>query len=76
MILPLVTAEIFGIGILGRLMGIIVTAGGVAEAASPWMIGRLRDATGSYANGCVVLICLALLGAVAALALPKGRSPA
>lgn len=76
MILPLVTAEIFGIGILGRLMGIIVTAGGVAEAASPWMIGRLRDGTGSYANGCVVLICLALLGAVAALALPKGRSPA
>ena len=76
MILPLVTAEIFGIGILGRLMGIIVTAGGVAEAASPWMIGRLRDGTGSYANGCVVLICLALLGAVAVLALPKGRSPA
>jgi sugar phosphate permease len=76
MILPLVTAEIFGIGILGRLMGIIVTAGGVAEAASPWMIGRLRDATGSYVNGCFLLIGLALLGGVAALALPKGRSPA
>jgi sugar phosphate permease len=76
MILPLVTAEIFGIGILGRLMGIIVTAGGVAEAAAPWMIGRLRDATGSYVNGCFLLIGLALLGGVAALALPKGRSPA
>ena len=76
MILPLVTAEIFGIGILGRLMGIIVTAGGVAEAASPWMIGRLRDATGSYVHGCFLLIGLALLGGVAALALPKGRSPA
>jgi hypothetical protein len=46
MILPLVTAEIFGIGILGRLMGIIVTAGGVAEAASPWMIGPLAQRDG------------------------------
>jgi len=76
MILPLVTAEVFGIEILGRLMGIILAGGGVAEAVSPWLIGRLRDATGSYVNGCFVLIGLALLGAAAALGLPKGRSPA
>ena len=73
MILPLMTAEIFGIEILGRLMGVILTAGGVAEAVSPWFIGRLRDATGSYVRGCLILIGLAIVGAVAALFLPADR---
>jgi MFS family permease len=71
LIIPLITAEIFGLEILGRLMGVILTAGGVAEAVSPWVIGRLRDATGSYVNGCVVLIVFALLGAFTVLGLPK-----
>lgn len=73
MILPLMTAEIFGIEILGRLMGVILTAGGVAEAVSPWLIGRLRDSTGSYLEGCLILIGLAMTGAVAALFLPADR---
>jgi MFS family permease len=76
MILPLMTAEIFGIEILGRLMGVILTAGGVAEAVSPWLIGRLRDATGSYVRGCLILIGLAIVGAVAALFLPADRRTA
>jgi MFS family permease len=74
MIIPLMTAEIFGVEILGRLMGVILTAGGVAEALSPWWIGRLRDTSGSYQNGCLALVAMALLGAIAVLALPKQRS--
>lgn len=31
MIIPLMTAEIFGMQILGRLLGVILTAGGIAE---------------------------------------------
>ncbi len=73
MIIPLMTAEIFGIKILGRLMGVILTAGGVAEALSPMLVGHLRDASGSYQSGCVVLVALALLGAAAVVALPKSR---
>jgi MFS family permease len=76
LILPLMTAEIFGLSILGRLMGVILTAGGVAEAVSPWLIGRLRDATGSYVEGCLLLIGLALLGAGAVLVLPKHKKAA
>ena len=56
MIIPLVTAEIFGIEILGRLLGVILTAGGIADAAAPWLIGRLRDTTGSYSDSCFVLV--------------------
>jgi MFS family permease len=76
MIIPLITAEIFGIEILGRLLGVILTAGGIAEAAAPWLIGHLRDATGSYRESCIVLVAIALLGGVAVLGLPGRRSAA
>jgi MFS family permease len=73
MIIPLMTAEIFGIPVLGRLLGVILTAGGVAEAVSPWLTGRLRDATGDYSTGCFLLVGVALLGAIAVLGLPERR---
>ena len=76
MVIPLMTAEIFGMRTLGRLLGIILTAGGIAEAVSPWLVGRLRDATGSYSTSCLLLVGVALLGAVAVLALPERRRAA
>jgi len=76
MIIPLMTAEIFGIEVLGRLLGVILTAGGIAEAAAPWLIGRLRDTTGSYTESCFVLVGIALLGGLAVLGLPARRSAA
>jgi cyanate permease len=53
-------------------MGVLLTAGGIAEALSPWLISFLRDATGSYAPACFVLVGIALLGVLAIVALPKG----
>jgi MFS family permease len=76
MIIPLMTAEIFGSEILGRLLGVILTAGGIAEAAAPWLIGRLRDATGSYSTSCFFLVGIALLGGLAVLGLPGRRRAA
>jgi len=73
MIIPLMTAEIFGVEILGRLLGVILTAGGIADAAAPWAVGRLRDITGSYNSACFALVGVALLGALAVLALPSRR---
>ena len=76
MIIPLMTAEIFGLQILGRLMGVLLTAGGVAEALAPWGVGHLRDTSGSYELGCLVLVGMAVLGAAAVLLLPKTRRAA
>ena len=73
MIIPLMAAEIFGIRILGRVLGVILTADGMAEGVSPWLVGHLRDVTGSYIAGFSVLVGIALLGAMAVTALP--RSP-
>ncbi|HVF26605.1 MAG TPA: MFS transporter [Pyrinomonadaceae bacterium] len=75
LIIPLMAAELFGVRVLGRLMGVVLTADGVAEALSPMLVGKLRDVTGSYHTGFFVLIGMALLGAVAVAFLPKA-SPA
>jgi MFS family permease len=76
MIIPLMAAELFGVKVLGRLMGVVLTADGVAEAVAPMGVGYLRDATGSYRTGFVVLIGVALAGAIAISALPRPESAA
>jgi cyanate permease len=71
MIIPLMAGELFGVKVLGRLMGIVLTADGVAEASAPMLVGYIRDQTLSYAIAFVVLVALALIGSVAIGLLPK-----
>ena len=71
MIIPLMAAELFGVKVLGRLMGIVLTADGVAEATAPLLVGVLRDAARSYVIGFALLVLLALIGSVAIALLPR-----
>lgn len=71
MILPLVAAELFGVKVLGRLMGVILTADGVAEAVTPMLIAKMRDTTGSYEVGFALLTGLAFLGLFIISFLPR-----
>ena len=71
MIIPLMAAELFGVKVLGRLMGVVLTADGVAEALAPVIVAKTRDNTGSYAIGFSILIVLAFIGATAVGLLPK-----
>jgi len=71
MIIPLMAAELFGVKVMGRLMGVVLTADGVAEALMPVLVGNLRDRTTSYAIGFTVLVGLAVVGAFAVGLLPK-----
>lgn len=73
MVIPLVAAELFGVAVLGRAMGVVLTADGVAEAVAPMVVGRLRDASGSYATGFTSLIGFAIVGAIAVSLLPRRR---
>ena len=70
LIIPLMAGELFGITVLGRVMGIVLTADGVAEATAPMLVGYLRDRTGSYNTGFVLLVAIALVGAAAITFLP------
>ena len=74
MIIPLMAGELFGVKILGRLMGIVLTADGVAEALTPFVVGQIRDVLRSYSVAFVLLVVLALVGSIAIGLLPK-RAP-
>ena len=71
MIIPLMAAELYGLAIMGRVMGVVLTADSVAEAMVPMGIATLRDQTGSYTSGFMVLVGLAALGAAAVAFLPS-----
>jgi MFS family permease len=75
MIIPLMAGDLFGVRALGRVMGIVLVADGVAESAFPMLVGALySEAAKSYALGFSVLIALALVGAVLISFLPKNKS--
>jgi MFS family permease len=74
MIIPLMAAELFGVRLLGRLMGVILTADGVAEATTPMFVAYLRDVSGTYRTGFLVLIAIALAGAAAIAFLPRAEA--
>ncbi len=74
MIIPLMAAELFGLALMGRVMGIVLTADGVAEALVPMAVAATRDSTGSYATGFLMLVGLAALGAVAVGFIPGRRA--
>jgi MFS family permease len=84
MIIPLMAAELFGVRVLGRVMGVILTADGVAEAVVPVFVAGIRDRAGSYVGGFLLLVGLAAVGALVVALLPhavaapapKGGSPA
>ena len=71
LIIPLIAAELFGVKVLGRLLGVLLTADGVAEATSPMLVGYLRDQSKTYSRGFMVLIAMALVGAIAVALLPR-----
>jgi MFS family permease len=76
MIIPLMAAELFGVKIMGRLMGVVLTADGVAEAVIPMLVGAVYERSNpkSYAMGFALLIGLAIVGAIAVSMLPKKPS--
>jgi MFS family permease len=73
MIIPLMAGDLFGVRALGRTMGIILVADGIAEASFPMLVGAFYDASKSYTTGFIVLIVLATLGAVIVSFLPKTK---
>jgi sugar phosphate permease len=70
MIIPLMAAELYGVAVLGRVMGVVLTADGVAEALAPMTVATIRDRSGTYAGGFLVLMALAAIGWLAVAFLP------
>jgi sugar phosphate permease len=73
MIIPLMAAEMYGVAVLGRVMGVVLTADSVSESLVPMVVAGMRDVSGSYANGFMLLLILAAAGAIAVSFLPRGQ---
>ncbi len=74
MIIPLMAGDLFGIKALGRTMGIILVADGIAESLFPMLVGALyNESSKSYASGFIVLICIAVAGAAIVSFLPRNK---
>jgi MFS family permease len=73
MIIPLMAGDLFGVRALGRTMGIILVADGVAESLFPMFLGAMHDIHKNYSLGFTILICVALAGALIVSFLPKTR---
>jgi len=76
MIIPLMAGDLFGVRTVGRVMGIILVADGIAEASMPMLVGAIRDSAGNYIPGFIVLIGVALTGAFIISFLPRYRKAA
>jgi len=73
MIIPLMAAELFGVKMMGRVMGIVIAGDGLGEAFGPMLAAWLRDKSGSYVNGFAALIILAIIGTIAVALLRRKK---
>lgn len=75
MLIPLVTAECFGLGSLGKLLALIIMGYSVGQWVAPWMTGRIFDVYHSYALAWKIMTGAGVLGAAAIYAVsghPQG----
>jgi MFS family permease len=74
MLIPLVTAECFGIGSLGKLLATLIMGYSIGQWVAPWMVGRLFDVYHNYDLAWRVMATAGVLGAVAIYAVSVSRS--
>lgn len=74
MLIPLVTAECFGVTSLGKLLALIIAGYSIGQWMGPWIAGRLFDKYGTYDPAWKVMACAAILGAVAIYAVKTPKA--
>lgn len=65
MLIPLVTAECFGLASFGKILGAVITGYSVGQWVAPWVAGKVFDARHSYDPAWMLLCGAGLLGALA-----------
>ncbi len=74
MLIPLVTAQRFGVASLGRLMGVILTSDAIGQAFAPVVVGRIYDLNRNYTWGFAILAAAALSAALAATQIDNAQN--
>lgn len=69
MLIPLVTADCFGLQSLGKLLALVIMGYSLGQWLAPWITGRLFDTYGSYDPAWKLMTLASLVGAVAIYAI-------
>jgi MFS family permease len=69
MLIPLVTADCFGVASLGKLLALIIMGYSIGQWIAPWVAGRIFDAFHGYSLAWAILSVAGLLGAFAIYAI-------
>jgi MFS family permease len=73
MLIPLLTAECFGLSSLGKILSLIISGYSLGQWAAPWLTGKIFDTYHSYDLAWGIMTVAALLGAAIILAVvPPG----
>jgi MFS family permease len=65
MLIPLVTAQCFGVSALGKLLAVIIMGYSIGQWVAPWLTGRIFDHYHSYTPAWMLLAFGSVLGSAA-----------
>ncbi|MFC2017655.1 MFS transporter, partial [Chloroflexota bacterium] len=72
-LLPLIPAELFGLGSLGIIFGSVHFFGTVGGAVGPFLAGSIFDITGSYRLALMICVMLGVLATILSLILLRAK---
>jgi MFS family permease len=75
MLIPLVTAECFGLAALGKLLALIIMGYSLGQWFAPWLAGRIFDTYRSYDLAWTIMAAAGVVGALAIYAIRVRRTP-
>src|SRR5437660_5506126 len=73
MLIPLVTAECFGLAALGKLLALLIMGYSLGQWFAPWLAGRIFDAYHSYGPAWLIMSLAGVIGAVTIYSISPGR---
>ena len=73
MLIPLVTAECFGVGSLGKLLAALIMGYSVGQWVAPWIAGRIFDTYHNYDLAWKIIAAAGVVGAsmIYAISIPR-----
>jgi len=74
MLVPLVTAECFGTGSLGKLLALIIMGYSMGQWGLPWIVGKIFDAKHSYDLAWKVTAVAGMIGGLAIYAIRPAKA--
>jgi len=75
MLIPLVTADCFGLSALGKLLAVIITLYSLGQWLAPWLAGKIFDSQHSYGLAWLIMAGAAAVGAALIYAIAPERQP-